>query len=93
VKSHWTLPAVADLDQLVRHVAKDNVDAAFRIEDRIMAAVARLERHPASGRPGALQDTRELVVVRTPYLVVYRLNQQAVEILRVIHGAQNWPPT
>jgi toxin ParE1/3/4 len=92
VKSDWTPPAFADLDNLVRQIAKDNIDAAFRAEDRIMAAVARLERYPASGRVGVWRDTRELVVVQTPYLVIYRIRDEAVEILRVIHGAQNWPP-
>ncbi len=58
-----------------------------------MAAVARLERYPASGRMGALRHTRELVVVQTPYVVIYRVAEEALEILRVIHGAQNWPPT
>ena len=58
-----------------------------------MAAVARLERYPAIGRKGALRDTRELVVVQTPYVVIYRIAEEALEILRVIHGAQNWPPT
>jgi toxin ParE1/3/4 len=93
VKAVWTPPVVADLDHLVRHIGKDNIDAAFRTEDRVMAAVARLERHPPSGRVGARRGARELVVAQTPYLVIYRIRQKAVEILRVIHGAQNWPPS
>jgi toxin ParE1/3/4 len=93
VKTAWTPPAVADLDHLVRQIAKDDIEAAFRTEDRVIAAVARLERHPASGRPGAWRDTRELVVGHTPYLVIYRLREETLEILRVIHGAQKWPPT
>ena len=36
-------------------------------------------------------DTRELVVPSTPYIVVYRVQEEYVEILRVIHGSRKWP--
>jgi len=40
---------------------------------------------------GRVAGTRELVVVGTPYIVVYRIEPAAVVILRVLHGAQRWP--
>jgi toxin ParE1/3/4 len=85
--------AEADLDHLVRRIAESDVAAAFRTEDRIVAAVARLNAHPSSGRAGRWSDTRELVVARTAYVVIYRLRNDLVEILRVMHGARDWPPT
>jgi toxin ParE1/3/4 len=48
---------------------------------------------PFRGRAGEEPDTRELVVPRTAYIVVYRVRESVVEILRVIHGAQQWPVT
>jgi toxin ParE1/3/4 len=36
-------------------------------------------------------DTRELVIARTPFVVAYRLRNETIEILRVLHGAQRWP--
>jgi toxin ParE1/3/4 len=89
----WTPAAEADLDRLVRYICENDVDAAFRTEDRIMAAVLRLDAYPASGRNGRWGDTRELVVARTAYVVVYRLKGDFIEILRILHGAQDWPPT
>ena len=35
--------------------------------------------------------TRELVVPRTAYIVPYRVREDVVEILRVLHGARRWP--
>jgi toxin ParE1/3/4 len=47
-----------------------------------------------AGRPGRKRGTRELVISRTPLVVVYRIRpkMQRIEILRVLHGAQRWPP-
>ncbi len=60
--------------------------------DAIEAAVARLADHPEGARPGRVRGTRELVVTGTPYVVVYRVEPSAVLILRMVHGAQRWPP-
>jgi toxin ParE1/3/4 len=43
------------------------------------------------GRPGRVKGTRELVIVGTPYIVAYRIKGDAVQVLRVLHGAQKWP--
>lgn len=63
----------------------------MRLGDAISSAVFRLGDHPERGREGRVAGTRELVVARTPYVVVYRLEAEAAVILRVLHGAQNWP--
>ncbi len=43
------------------------------------------------GRAGRRRGTRELVVARTPFLVVYRVEADVITILRLFHGAQDWP--
>jgi hypothetical protein len=40
-----------------------------------------------------VKGTRELVISRTPFIAVYRLlGTQGIEVLRLMHGAQQWPP-
>jgi plasmid stabilization system protein ParE len=57
----------------------------------IRAAVEALADQPHRGRPGELADTRELVIAQFPaYIVVYRVTQTEVRILRVWHGRQDW---
>lgn len=34
---------------------------------------------------------RELVFSPLPYIVVYQVMENAVEISRIFHGAQDWP--
>jgi toxin ParE1/3/4 len=44
------------------------------------------------GRTGRVSLTRKLIVGGTPRIIVYRVRVDVVEIIRVLHGAQWWPP-
>jgi toxin ParE1/3/4 len=46
---------------------------------------------PGLGRPGRVAGTRELVIPLTPYIVPYRVRDDAVQIITILHGAQRWP--
>jgi len=72
-------------------IAERNPWAALDMGDAVHAAVGRLADYPVMARSGRVAGTRELVVVGTPYIVVYRIEPAAVVILRVLHGAQRWP--
>jgi len=92
LRVEWTHPALADLIEAQAYIAKENRRAAEIIGQRVWDASQSLEDNPYSGREGQVIDTRELVVARTPYLLVYGINldKQQVEILHVYHGRQNW---
>lgn len=78
-----------DLEQ-IRAYLLENADLdTMRIQAaRIWTATQRLKRFPASGRPGRIPQTRELVVA--PYILPYRIKDDVVEILDVFHSAQKW---
>ncbi len=87
----WSPTARAHLRHAETFIAEDNPRAAAKTAERILDAVERLRDFPASGRPGKLPHTRELVVTGTPFILPYRVKGEAVEILGVIHGARKWP--
>ena len=87
----WLKRALASLDAEASFIALDNPAAAARVVEAIVSMVEMLAQHPALGRPGRVEGTRELVVPDTSYLVPYRVRGDAVEILRVFHGARKWP--
>jgi toxin ParE1/3/4 len=80
-----------DLDNIVEHIARDNPVAALDMWDEIERQVERLRDFPRSGRTGRMAETRELVVNGTPFIVVYTVGDN-VDLIRVLHGAQQWPP-
>lgn len=88
----WLPSAVRTLRSQLSYIADRNPQAAFDMSDAIEAAVSRLADFPESVRPGRVPGTRELVVSATPFVVVYRIEVAGVLILRVLHGAQKWPP-
>lgn len=78
-------------DAQIDYIAQENPLAAARIDEDIERQVDLLATHPLIGRPGRRRGTRELVISRTPFIVIYRVTARRVEILRVLHGARQWP--
>jgi toxin ParE1/3/4 len=92
VRLNWSPAAVADLKAIAEWIEQDRTLAtANRIARAIYDAVQSLRKMPYRGRYGRLEDTRELVVGRLPYLVVYQVFEERVVILNILHGAQRWP--
>jgi toxin ParE1/3/4 len=88
----WLELARADLLGIVDYISDDNPDAAQHVKDDIEVRVKKLPESPKMGRPGRVQGTRELVAWSN-YIIVYQEDAFAVRILRVLHAAQQWPPS
>jgi toxin ParE1/3/4 len=90
----WSPDAAADLRNIVEYIRLDNSAAAQRVGRAIYNRLGMLGEFPQSGRMGRVEGTRELPLPPLPFIVVYRVLEQAnvVEIVNVIHGAQRWPP-
>lgn len=73
------------------YIAQDNPLAAIGQDEQIERQVNMLADHPKMGRPGRVAGTRELVVSSTPFVVIYRLQAQHIEVIRLLHSAQQWP--
>lgn len=90
MKLRWTTEALQHLREANDFIQLDKPSAAAHMADLIEAAVERLRLFPEMGRPSRRPGTRELPVTGTPFVVVYRVKRDALEILAVYHGAQNW---
>jgi toxin ParE1/3/4 len=89
VKVRWLSLAVTDLERLFEFIAQDNPRAAASEVEKVVSAVKTLADYPASGRPGRIPETRELVI--SSYLVAYRVKGDEVQVLRVLHASRKWP--
>lgn len=91
----WTDLSEIDLDKIEVHITQENspiiaIDVVMNIIDSVHLI---LPDHPRAGRQGRLKNTRELVIDGVPFIVIYRENisTNCIEILRVLHDAQQWP--
>ena len=88
------MPLALEIVHLLREGqdrSRFRLQAAQQVFRRIVSAMRRLEDFPQSGRPGQVEGTRELVVPGLPYLVIYRMRAETVEILRAFHTSTDWP--
>lgn len=88
----WTPRARHARAAAIDYIARDNPEAALTQLGEIERQIRQLPDHPAAGRPGRVAGTRELVINRTPFILVYRIEGDMVRILHFLHGAQEWPP-
>ena len=91
----WSIDALDELDGIVAYIARDDPIAANKIADTIERTVDALASRPM-GRKGRVNGTYEKVVSKLPYIIAYALGDQprgheTITILRVIHGARDWP--
>lgn len=91
----WTDLASIDLEKIEAHITQQNSPiVAINVVMNIINSVHLiLPDHPRAGRQGRLKNTRELVINGIPFIVIYRENvsTNSIEILRVLHDAQQWP--
>ncbi|HAM51475.1 MAG TPA: type II toxin-antitoxin system mRNA interferase toxin, RelE/StbE family [Nitrospiraceae bacterium] len=87
MRIRWASKAERQLDDIENYIARDNPAAATRVIIDIIESARQLIQFPKSGRPGKKKGTRELVLVGTPYILVYRTKGDEIQILSVFHSS------
>jgi toxin ParE1/3/4 len=87
----FTEEAQADLVEIAAWLGSRNPLAADRVIETILADIEQLGHFPLIGHAGRVPDTRELVISGLPYVVIYKPLPDLVAVLRILHGAMQWP--
>ena len=87
----WLRLALDDIDEIAEYIAQDNKRAAQKVVSFIYQNVKNLENHPNIGKAGRVSGTRELYISGTPFIVPYRVIENEIQILRVLHTSRKWP--
>ena len=87
----WSRRATNEIDAIAEYIGKDSRRSARRVASYIRAAARPLARSPRLGRAIDTDATRELILPRYPYVLVYQLVDKEVRILAVFHQAQARP--
>ena len=92
MKVHWTNNAVDHLVNIYEYIALSSPTYARRMVDNITRRSEQIGDQPYSGRKVAeyqTEDIRELI--EKPYRIIYRVKQDQIDVLAVIHGARLLP--
>lgn len=87
----WMPRARDDRFKQIDFLARHDAEIALRMGDAIAAAALAVGINPDISRVGRIAGAREFAISDTPFILVYRIEDEAVVILRVLHNKRRWP--
>ena len=87
----WTPAAAADLQQINDYLNDHHPSYRQPTMRKLYEFVSALKKWPQRGRIGREEGTRELLFSPLPYVAVYRVTEESIEVLRIYHTAQDRP--
>jgi addiction module RelE/StbE family toxin len=89
MRVRWTPAAAADLQQISDYLRERHPRYRQATLRKLYETIRRLGDVPHLGKPGRVEGTREILFPPMPYVAVYRVREQSIEVLRIWHTAQN----
>lgn len=90
-KFRWTSKSLQDLISIKEYIELDNPQAAVDLTKKIvLKLVEQLTKFQNIGKAWRINGTRELIISNTPYIAIYRVKSEKIEILRILHSSINW---
>ena len=81
----WTKRALANLESELDYYGQINPILAKELTLIIQKSINSISHTPAIGRAGKKIGTRELIVDKYPYILAYRVRNEVLEVLAIIH--------
>ncbi|MBC7926226.1 MAG: type II toxin-antitoxin system RelE/ParE family toxin [Bryobacteraceae bacterium] len=91
MRIRWTPAAVGDLQSISDYLKDHNPHYRQRTLRKLYEQIRGLKDTPYRGRPGRVEGTREILFPPMPYIAVYRVHEQSIEVWRVYHTSQDRP--
>ena len=89
MRIRWTPAAAADLQHISDYLKEHHPRYRQPTMRKLYESVRALRQWPQRGRAGREEGTRELLFSPLPYVAVYRLTEQSIEVVRIYHTAQD----
>jgi toxin ParE1/3/4 len=91
MRIRWTPAAAADLERIGNYLKDRYPHYRHPTMRNLYQTIRSLTDSPHRGRIGREEGTRELLFPPMPYIAVYRVREQSIEVLRIYHAAQDRP--
>ena len=84
----WTRVAERQFLEKLAWIARENLNAAGKLYDRVFKSIEILETHPEIGTPDG-KGRRRYAVPQTPFVMFYRIKSRTVIISRFLRQEQD----
>ena len=92
MKVHWTDNAIEHLVNIYEYISLNSSTYAKRMVDKITRRSEQIANQPQSGRMVSEYDSEDIrELIEAPYRIIYRIKQDQIDLLAVIHGAGIMP--
>ncbi len=87
----WSPRSRRNIEFIRDYIAPENPSAAQSVLDEIRNTADSIRNFPSIGHVGKRKGTRELVLQKYPYTIVYRLTPKKIGIVAVLHQSRQYP--
>lgn len=88
MKVRFLKRAVQDLINIDEYTREHSPKGAARVGARIRKRANDLAQFPESGQPSTKVGLRQLYVAKTPYILIYRVRDDEVQIITILHTSR-----
>ncbi len=93
MKVHWTAAARAQLKAIHVYISQTSPQYAQQVVDRLTRRSQQLAAFPLSARViTEANDVSARELIEGPYRIIYHMVEGQVDVIAVVHSAQQWPP-
>ncbi|MEK7287687.1 MAG: type II toxin-antitoxin system RelE/ParE family toxin [Elusimicrobiota bacterium] len=87
----WSPQSVEDLESICQYISRDSDAYACLFAQNVVALIEDIARFPFSGRMvPEYQNPQIREKLFQNYRIVYRAKKHRIEIVGIVHGAQNF---
>lgn len=91
MRIRWTPPAATDMQNISDYLKQHHPQYRLPTMRKLYQKIRALRDAPYVGRLGRVEGTREFLFLPLPYIAVYRVTEQTIEVWRVYYTAQDRP--
>ena len=83
---NWSKRSITDREKIAQFYKEEaSLFIAIEADKAIVGAATKIRNHPLAYRGGKKPGTREYVMRRFPYILMYRVTATKISIVRVLH--------
>jgi addiction module RelE/StbE family toxin len=91
MRVNWTKRALNDLEIEANYLNEISPSIKDSFLEDVEGGIDLIKEYPELGRIGRVNQTRELILKKFQYILVYLVESSYIDIIRLLHTSRKWP--